>query len=431
MLHSRRRLNRSVGLAIVSTVVTRALIVASCMLAASAHADDGALVSSPPPPERPSAAVPPWLLPGAGLRLDTTAEIDVSHGKVGKPLALAPDAWFGASDDVTLGITESKYAATGFRGGAGNAFCISGATGGCAKLYNNVGVEAWGALLRGPLAIVAGGGPYATNLASGFYSVKVGFKARLRSGPVSLTTMPSAFVAATDRGTMNPDVLYVPAAVAVKIARATIGIGSGVKGPVSGFASKWQVPLGVSAAIAAGPIGIGASFTYGSLFGGQPNPAAPAPPVIGSDLRVVQAWVSYSWAPPRRKPAVIIARRVEAAASRPPLVAIAEEPHAEIEPEQVRVELAAAAPARITADVVDGVAHDHAGDIKACIGSYDRGGQVAIAFEVDARGAVARAAVASTVLDVALSDCVLHALRGWAFPAPDSAASGIYTLSLD
>lgn len=247
----------------------------------------------------PAAAQPvaPWILPDAGLRLDVTAEMELSSNRVARPFDVAPDLWLGATDDVTIGVVESRYAATGFRGSAGSAFCLTGESRGCPALYNNAAVEGWAAVLRGPFSLVAGGGVYGVNFVRSFYDAKLGMKARAKLGPMALLTMPSVFFAVSGRDAAAPrnrDQLYWPIALALQAQGATLAIGSGVKGPLSNLGSEWQVPVGVSASYAFGDVTLGASFTFGVLFSGQTNPPPPMPAVEGTDLRVAQVWLSYS-----------------------------------------------------------------------------------------------------------------------------------------
>jgi hypothetical protein len=309
--------------------------------------------------------------------------------------------------------------ASGFRGSAGNSFCVTGTSAGCPKLYNNVGLEAWTALARGPLSLVAGGGPYATDLSRDYYSAKLGFKVRATAGRISLSIMPSVFVAATHRDAMptpNTDVLYVPAALALKLAPSfTVGLGSGVKGPISGFSSKWQVPLGASAILTAGPVQIGAAFTFGALLGGAADPPPPAAPVTGTDLRVVQAWLSYSWRPaPPPKAAIVVRREAPLAPAPQPAVA-APVPEPVVEAPVAR--LGDPAAERVPDDEIVATVRD----IRGC-----GGGEISIAFETDGGGNVTRTAVVSTA-DIAVTDCALRTLRDRRFP--ERAASGIVNVS--
>lgn len=243
--------------------------------------------------------ITPWILPPDSFRVDVTAEIEASTAKLAKPLSLAPDIWLGATDDLTLGFTESKYATTGFRGAAGGGLCLTGTNGGCPAIYNNVGFEAWYGAAQEPAGVALGGGPYAVNIDRGFYDLKLGLKLRIPAGTLAITTMPSLFLAMSgrdERVNPNKDTLYVPVAFSAKLDQATIALGTGIKGPIPNFGTGWQIPLGISASYAQGPVTFGAAFTFGALISGADNPPPPMPPVEGTDLRVVQLWVSYSTA---------------------------------------------------------------------------------------------------------------------------------------
>src|SRR5262249_18793057 len=125
---------------------------------------------------------------------------------------------------------------------------------------------------------------------------------------LALTAMPSVLIAANDRHVTNPntDALYVPLALALKLsAAATFAIGSGIKGPVDDFRHKWQIPLGASASYAIGPVLLGASWTFGTFDAAAENPAPPAAPIKGIDLRVVQGWLSYTWIHTPKRPAPV------------------------------------------------------------------------------------------------------------------------------
>ena len=74
-----------------------------------------------------------------------------------------------------------------------------------------------------------------------------------------------------------------------------LGLGTGIKGPLSGFGDAWQIPLGFLVQYTVSPaLGCGASWVFGQLLGGATNPPDPAPAVKGPDLRGVQVWASYT-----------------------------------------------------------------------------------------------------------------------------------------
>ena len=377
----------------------------------------------------------------------------MSAGREAQPVSIAPDLSYGVTDDVTLAIVHSRYATTGFRGSAGGAFCVSETTTGCAGLYNNFGLEAWTALLRGPLSIVGGGGVEDVNVDKGLYDLKLGLKARIAVRQLSFTLTPSLLIAANKRADTpaNPDVLYVPVGIGLRVTRrASFAIGSGIKGPISGFDHNWQAPLGVSATYAVGPVVLGASWVYGSLVSAARNPPSPMPAVEGVDVRVMQVWISLAFgtghapahaaepthelAPTSRRRAA--APRVAPSFIAPPALALqlfaaipmVPQPaaRARVAPTEVPP------PALLTKAAISTVAAEHVQETKKCQGPSPLRGGVSIEFEIDPTGAVTTSEVshaATTVKNTRVPVCLLRALRTWRFPPQAGAIKGVYTVS--
>ena len=248
------------------------------------------------------ADLPPGLtLPSGTINAAITLELDASADKVAEPISIAPDVGYGVTDDLTLSLVHSKFALTGFRAVAGGGVCLSGSDAGCVALYNNVGVEASYSFARGPLALAGVTGLHVVDLDGSLLAVKFGAKARYVMGKSALNALPSVLVAITHRtdamgGRRNKDILYVPIQATYRIARPLVlGIGTGIKGPISGFGDAWQVPVGITSVYAFdAKLAVGASWFFGQLFGGATNPPDPAPAVTGPDLRGVQLWVNYT-----------------------------------------------------------------------------------------------------------------------------------------
>jgi len=238
---------------------------------------------------------PPWILAPGKVRATATVEMDASQGKFAKPVSLAPDIAVGVHPRLTLELGHSTFFVTGFRGAAGRGLCLTGDDKGCAKLYNNLGAEATFAAITGPISVAANVGFHAINLDAGFYAAKIGAKARAAHGAWIFTSMPSVFIAATHRDGQK-DTLWVPVAANLRVRKdLLVGVGSGVKGPLDGFSTAWEVPVGFSTTWNPLPaLGVGASWVFGKLLGGAEDPAAPAPPATGVRYRVVHAWVSYT-----------------------------------------------------------------------------------------------------------------------------------------
>ena len=100
-------------------------------------------------------------LPKGRVLLDAFFEINLASGAEFKPFSLSPDVWYGATDDITVGLVHSAVGTSGFIGGTGESLCLAGTGGGCADVYHNVGVDVRYKLKTGMLAYAAEGGLYA------------------------------------------------------------------------------------------------------------------------------------------------------------------------------------------------------------------------------------------------------------------------------
>ncbi len=135
-----------------------------------------------------------------------------------------------------------------------------------------------------------------------------------------------------------------------------------------------------------------------------PVPAAPAPPPAPAPTL-----------PPAAAPAPSTTAPPPATGSAAPAVA-APPPTVEI--------------ARLSTATVSMVARDHAAQLAKCEGANSLHGDLAISFEIDARGRVSRSQVSSTIKNIKVVSCVLTALRSWQFPKPPTgAAKGVYTIT--
>ncbi|MBK9035741.1 MAG: hypothetical protein IPL61_31580 [Myxococcales bacterium] len=263
------------------------LVVAPTLVASTAAADE----ASPKPP-------PGLTLPAGKLNVAVNLEIAMTADQVAKPISISPDVSYGVTSDLTVALVHSRFATTGFRAGVGGGLCVTGTDGGCAEVYDNVGVEGWYSLARGALAVAAGGGAHAVKLHDGFYDLKAGAKIRYAViDKVALHVQTNLLIAVTKRedaagARLNKDSLWVPVVVTYKATpELTVGLGSGIKGPLSGFGDAWQVSLGALITYAIDPAtGVGASWIFGQVLSGATNPPAPGPAVEGFDFRGLQIW---------------------------------------------------------------------------------------------------------------------------------------------
>jgi hypothetical protein len=246
-------------------------------------------------------ALPSLALAGPKLTLDQgdvlgtiTAEINASRGAVGKPVSIAPDLALGATDDLTFAIVHSTFGTTGFRGGTGDGICVTGTDGGCPHVYRNVGGEAQYSLQEGELAMAAVLGVYSLDVDARWIDLKLGARTKYTGGPVSVSFTPSIYVGMNHRPE-NLHQLYLPIGLSVKVAPVlALGLGSGIKGPIDGLSSfgrGYTVPIGANMVVSPSKaFAIGASFTFGKLFGSPDLP----PNTTGTDSRGIHVWVTVT-----------------------------------------------------------------------------------------------------------------------------------------
>jgi len=150
-------------------------------------------------------------LPGGKLFLDAFLEVSLSKDAAFKPVSLAPDLWYGISDDLTLGLVHSGRGATGIFGSADDGVCFTGKDNGCPKFYNNLGVDGRYQLLRKPgLSLAVDGGLYGRSLDPFELSLKLGVLARFYKEAFSFDIGPSLFIGMTKRDLGNKEILTLP-----------------------------------------------------------------------------------------------------------------------------------------------------------------------------------------------------------------------------
>ncbi len=160
--------------------------------------------------------------------------INLSTDAVGKPIAIAPDIWYGVNDKLTVGLIHSVVGATGvqgLQGIAGTGLCLTGEDNGCGKFYDFVGIDARYTLKQdAKLALALDGGLFATSFDPFQLALKVGVTGRYKLGEkLGLEFAPNIFFGVTERdggGTVgastNKETLALP-----------VGVGFGLNDKIS------------------------------------------------------------------------------------------------------------------------------------------------------------------------------------------------------
>ena len=227
-----------------------------------------------PPPETADASAdmagkPPMILPKGKLAVHVALGVDLSKDLVAKPIAIAPDVWYGVMPKLEVGVVHSNEALSGFWfQGLGGGLCVTGADNGCAKFYNGpVGVLAHYVLMEGGIDLEADGG-LVTTLDPMAMSLKVGVRGRWMSGKIGVHFSPNIGIGITERDT-NKEEISVPVMVGYMVSnKLHAGVQTGLAGPLDGFGDAFIVPVGVGALFMVNDtLAVAGSFNFWNLAG--------------------------------------------------------------------------------------------------------------------------------------------------------------------
>ena len=118
-----------------------ALGAAGALAAAPAHADPDDIIARP------------LTLAADGVELRLTAAINLQQRQLGRPVSLAPDAWWGVSPRLTIGIIHSDASLD--QVATSGSFCVrESVLSTCDQLYHGSGIDVRYAALDGKFAVV-------------------------------------------------------------------------------------------------------------------------------------------------------------------------------------------------------------------------------------------------------------------------------------
>ena len=257
-------------------------LLTGCLLigsGASALADEDAAPRGAQPTDQ-------LALPAGTLVIDAFLEANLSKTMAWKPVSLSPDVWYGATDELTLGLVHSSVGATGFLGGVGDSLCLTGSSNGCAHFYQDVGLDA---RYRLTTPFVVDAGLFVRNFDPFWLAAKVGVGGRWVFDKVVLEANPSLFFGFTHRSPLNKDTFYLPLTASFEVVdKLDLSLQSGVQLQLEQTSDNYRVPVSLAARYQINPrFGAGLAFTLPFLIGPS---AAPH----GFDVRTLMLGGSYA-----------------------------------------------------------------------------------------------------------------------------------------
>lgn len=224
----------------------RAFLAVSIACATAAHAD-------------------PIVLPRGELALRLVMEGSLDRHEPLRPLSFAPDAWFGATDRLTVGLVHSSQSVD--RIDAGASFCVRELAGTCDGPYRGSGLDA-------RYAVTPNLAPRARLLLRDIDPMKpavaIGALMRWTHRRYEVVTDPYLRVGLANRDRGNRDTLVVPIWLGAHVAGGRIALHTGIDGDLAVWRDGWHVPVGVLFEGHPAPaLTVGVELGYASLLGPQ------------------------------------------------------------------------------------------------------------------------------------------------------------------
>jgi len=205
-------------------------------------------------------ARPIVLAPGQ-LHAELVADINLAPGQLGETASLAPDVWYGALPELTIGIVHSNPSVDRFSPGA--TFCIERQPNACHATYRGSGIDARYSVRTGELAVA----PRLRVLVRDVDPVKpaltLGSLVRWTRGRFAIAGDPylQLGLANTDQG--NRHALFLPVTFALQpTAHWEVALRTGFHSDLAVIRDGWHVPVVVATRVA-----LDAHFELGMMLG--------------------------------------------------------------------------------------------------------------------------------------------------------------------
>jgi len=205
--------------------------------------------------------------PAGMIALRVLLDINLSADQAGKPISLVPNLYYGATDQLQIGIVHDGP--MGWQARPGLGLCLTGESSGCPHVYDNVGLDVMYAVSVGQSRLSLHTSLFANSFDPFAISLALGFTAKTKLGSrVALLFDPKLAIALTERAT-NDDAVYVPVELQLQLGAATtLKLLSGLAAGISAFGDTYEIPIGVGLLQNLTPhLDLGARFSFDNLLG--------------------------------------------------------------------------------------------------------------------------------------------------------------------
>jgi hypothetical protein len=171
-------------------------------------------------------------------------DINLSSDLAGKPVSLAPDLYYSATDKLQLGLLHEGP--MGWQARPGLGLCLTGKDNRCPELYDNVGLDVMYGVSFGRFHLSTHSSLFVSHFDPWTMSLALGAAGKARLGTnVALLFDPKIAIAVTERDT-NDDALYIPLELQFQVGASTnLKLLTGLSGGLSAFGDTYEIPVGV------------------------------------------------------------------------------------------------------------------------------------------------------------------------------------------
>ena len=181
--------------------------------------------------------------PAGMLSARILLDINLSADLAGKPISLAPDLYYSATDKLQFGLLHEGP--MGWQARPGLGLCLTGESNRCPDIYNNVGLDVMYGVAFGDFHMSTHTSLFVSDFDPWTMSLALGAATKLHLGTrFALLLDPKIAIALTERDT-NDDAIYIPVELQLQAgASTTLKLLTGLSGGLSAFGDTYEVPLG-------------------------------------------------------------------------------------------------------------------------------------------------------------------------------------------
>ncbi len=206
------------------------------------------------------------------IEIEVDVFVNMSKDGVAKPIAIAPDIWYGVSDTLTVGLTHNL------------GLCLTGTDSGCGKVYNDVGFAGALSVMRdAKMELAVAGGLDLAVIDPLTLRLNIGADFKYQAGKITIWSYPRIGIGLNKReGALmipgNTETLSLPVVlgfqatpelnVRLRTGIGGLGIGPEAGAPLDGFGDGFVIPLGIGALYAvSNKLDVGAEFFFPGIAG--------------------------------------------------------------------------------------------------------------------------------------------------------------------